>query len=269
MKVLIVCLLLVGCATQRLDRKVDGAHDVLAEESYLRWDEGRLEKLGKGSPSVVECYKGDASETLEQYKKDYLTKKDEPLYWIHVGNCYFVEEKWSKAEFFYSMAKDETKISQVKAIALNNLGLIHFKYEQWEKGKAFLKESISVAPKFRVPRYNLSQLYLQFGLFDKAIGVLTDSVFKGPLDIDVVFSLANAYLFKGDLKTAETYFKQLPKSSMSREDIAATYALYLLRQGKDQEALRVIKGRDRSHVPEITMISQRIEKILVQRLKEE
>jgi predicted Zn-dependent protease len=105
------------------------------------------------------------------------------------------------------MTLDESKAPTVKSIALNNLGLIHFKYEQWEKGKEFLRQSMALAPKFKVPRYNMSQLYLQFGLYDKAIEVLSDSAFRGHKDIDVYFSLANAYLYKGDLKKSSEYLK--------------------------------------------------------------
>lgn len=267
---LIILLTFVSCSSSRIERKIEDVNwDSLADESYLRWGEQRLEKHAKTEHKVVGCYQGESKETLKEFKKDYLTKNQDPYYWLHVGNCYFIEEKWTKAEFFYRMTLEESKLKTVKSIALNNLGLIHFRYEQWEKGKEFLKESMNLAPKFKVPRYNMSQLYLQFGLYDKAIEVLNDSAFRGHKDIDVYFSLANAYLYKGDLKTSAEYFRMIPKENFRREDIAATYALYLLKQGKVREAKSVMDDRDRSGVMELTAISQKIEKILAQRLKEE
>jgi len=167
------------------------------------------------------------------------------------------------------MTLEETKVKTIKSIALNNLGLIHFKYEQWEKGKELLSESMKIAPKFKVPRYNISQLYLQFGLFDKAIEMLNDSAFKGHKDIDVNFSLANAHLYKGDLKTSLQYFNMIPKDSFRREDIAATYALFLMKEGKVKQAKSVMDKRERSGVLELTAISQKIEKMIALRLKEE
>jgi tetratricopeptide (TPR) repeat protein len=261
--------LLVSCGSSRLDRKIDdAAWDSLADESFLRWDEGRLEKHA-GSQEVAGCYKGEAKETLEKFKNEYQGRKDSPAYWLHIGNCYFVIEEWSKAEFYYRMTVDDSKQKTLKAIALNNLGLIHFKHEQWEKGKDLLRESMELAPKFKVPRYNLSQLYLQFGLYDKAIEILTESSLKGVKDVDIYFSLANAYLFKGDLKSAAQYFSAIPSEYYRREDIAATYALYLIKQGKLREAKAVMDDRDRSGVLELSQISQKIEKIVLQRLKEE
>ncbi len=265
-----ILLVLAGCSSSRIDRKInDVAWDSLADESYLRWGEKRLEAHANPEHQVVGCYQGKAKETLKQYKKDYLTRGQSPYYWLHIGNCYFVEDEWSKAEFYYRMTLDEAKSPVEKSIALNNLGLIHFKYEQWEKGKEYLKQSMALAPKFKVPRYNISQLYLQFGLYDKAIEVLTDNAFKGYKDIDVYFSLANAYLYKGDLKTSAQYFKLIPEEHLHREDISATYALFLLRTGDVKKADEIMQERDRSGVPEITAISTKIERMISDRMKQE
>ena len=268
--ILIILFTFISCSSSRIDRKIDdAAWDSLADESYLRWGEGRLKKNAKNEHEVISCYQGEASETLDTFKKDYLTKNQTPYYWLHIGNCYFTKENWTKAEFFYRMTLEETKTSTIKSIALNNLGLIQFKYEQWEKGKELLNESMKIAPKFKVPRYNISQLYLQFGLFDKAIELLNDSVFNGHKDIDINFSLANAYLYKGDLKTSSNYFQLIPRSSFRREDIAATYSLFLMKHGKTKEAKAIMDNRERSGVHELTEISQKIEKMIALRLKEE
>lgn len=268
--VLFALFLLASCSSSRIERKIDDvAWDSLADESYLRWGEKRLADESQSQHQVVSCYQGKTKETLETYKKEYISKGQTPYYWLHVGNCYFVGDNWSKAEFFYRMALEENKAPTIKSIALNNLGLIHFKYEQWEKGKEYLKQAMALAPKFKVPRYNMSQLYLQFGLYDRAIEVLSDNAFKGHKDIDVYFSLANAYLYKGDLKTSGEYFKMIPKNHFKREDIAATYALYLIRQGKVREANEVMKERDRSGVNELTNISHKIEKMIALRMKQE
>ena len=264
-------LILASCSSSRIDRKIDDeSMDSLADESYLRWGEQRLDKNAKSEQPVIGCYRGEIKKTLESFKKDYIAKHDSPYYWLHIGNCYFMEENYSKAEFFYRMTLEEdNKPKTIKSIALNNLGLIHFKYEQWEKGREYIKQAMALAPKFKVPRYNISQLYLQFGLYDKAIEVLNESAFKGHKDIDVNFSLANAYLYKGDIKTSATYFQMIPAEHFRREDIAATYALFLIKQGKVREAKVVMDKRSRSGVVELTQISQKIEKMIALRLKKE
>lgn len=263
-------LILASCSSSRIDRRIDDvAWDSLADESFLRWGEERLKSAeAKGLP-VIQCYQGNAKEQLLQYKKELVAKEKTPYYWIHIGNCYFVQEAWQKAEFFYRMAMDQHKSPEMKAIVLNNLGLISFKYEQWEKGKTYLEQAIALAPRYKVPRYNISQLFLQFGLYDKAIEVLSDRAFSGHKDIDVYFSLANAYLYRGELNRAGQYFRLIPKENFKREDIAATYSLYLIKVGNIQEASEIMKERDRSGVHELTLISQKIEKLLLQRMKGE
>lgn len=267
---LLILSFLAACSSQRIDRRInDVAWDSLADESYLRWGETRLEKFADPEHKVVGCYNGKSKDTLNQYKKDYEKNGKSEYYWLHIGNCFFTQELWTKAEFFYRLSLEETKQTTIKSIALNNLALIQFKYEQWEKGKEFLQQSMALAPKFKVPRYNISQLYLQFGHYDRAISVLSESAFKGHKDIDVYFSLANAHLYKGDLKTAGEYFALIPKEHFQREDIAATYALYLIRKGDVKGAHQVMKSRDRSGVMELTVISHKIEKMVASRMKQE
>lgn len=267
--ILLTCLL-GSCSSSRINRKIqDPSWDALADESYLRWDESRLNQLKDNKREVVKCYQGNFSTALEAYKAQFSSKERSQSYWLDIGNCYFIEESWTKAEFFYHLTIQETKNPVLKSIALNNLGLIHFKYGQWEKGRDFLKESLSLSPKAKVPRFNLSQLFIQFGLYENAIEILTDDLLKGHKDIDFYFSLANAYLFKGDLKKASEFFSLIPKEHFSREDIASTYSLYLVRVGQLSEAKAVMKDRNRSDVPELTVIAQKIEKIILQKLKEE
>ncbi len=268
--IILTLMILASCSSSRIERRIDDvAWDSLADESYLRWGESRLQKSSSSQLPVINCYKGKAKETLVQYKKDYEKLVGSSYYWLHIGNCYFVQDAWSKAEFYYQMSLNESKNATVKSIALNNLGLIHFKHEQWEKGKELLKESMKTASEFKVPRYNMSQLYLQFGHYDKAIELLTQGPFKGSQDIDVYFSLANAWLYKGDLEASGKYFAQIPKDHFRREDIAATYALYLIRKNDIKGASEIMKNRERSGVLEITAISQKIEKMLAMKMKGE
>jgi tetratricopeptide (TPR) repeat protein len=265
----VLLALLAACSSQRMDRKIsDASWDSMAEESFIRWGDNRLKDISAEHP-VAKCYQGKTKETLEGFKKEYLTKSKEPYYWLHIGNCYFVDNAWSKAEFFYRMAMEENKSPVIKSIALNNLGLISFKYEQWEKGKEYLKQASALAPSSKVPRYNMSQLYLQFGHYDMAIETLGHPSFRGKPDVDVYFSLANAYLYKGDLNKSSEFFALIPKGNLRREDIAATYALFLIKNGKIKEANNIMNSRYRSGVPEVTAISHKIEKILAQKLKEE
>ena len=152
---------------------------------------------------------------------------------------------------------------------MNNLGLLSFKYEQWEKGKEYLLQAMTLAPQAKVPRFNLAQLYIQFGHYNEALEILNSSVFRGKRDVDVMFSFANIALYQNDLKTAEKWFKEIPADYLKREDIAITYSLYLIKKGLLTQAQSVLAERERSQVPQLTEMSSKAEKILKTRLSQQ
>lgn len=270
MKLLALLFFIVSCSSSRIERKIeDLSWDTLADETYLRWGDERLAKHANQKHKVVKCHQGEVKDTLNHFRTHFTSKETDEYYWLHLGNCYFLNDSWVKAEFYFRLFLDENKTQAMQSVALNNLGLIYLKYEQWEKAKTYLTQSSQLAPRFKVPKFNLAQLYLQFGHHDKAIEILNSSAFNGHRDIDVYFSLANAHLFKGDIEKSKQYFSLIPKENFSREDIAATYALFLMKLGYNKEAFSIMDRRDRSNVFEVTAISQKIEKVLLQRMKEE
>ncbi len=258
-------LLLISCSSSRIERKIDDSSwDAFADESFMRWSNKRLSS-SSSLKKVLGCYSGEVDKTLNVLKVN-LSKKD-LYYWLQIGNCYYLKDEWSKADFFYRLGFDESTNSSLKSLFLNNMGLIQFKYEDWDKGREYLKESIALSPKSKIPRFNLSQLYLQFGHFQSAIKILKD--LEGEKDVDIYFSLANAFLFSDDLQNAEKYFSLIPKENFKREDIADSYAIFMIKSGNIRNAQEIMNERQRSGAYELTKISQKIEKIISTRLKQE
>jgi tetratricopeptide (TPR) repeat protein len=273
MKNLILLLLIISisaCSSRNSSKMKDfkiaeSDWDALSDETFIRWDEERLRAVGD-SP-VVNCYQDKVQEGLEKFKKKYSAEGQEPYYWLHIGNCYFMDNKWSKAEFFYRLSLDQAKSKTIKSIALNNLAILQFQWEQWEKGKDYLKQSIALAPSFKVPKYNLSQLHIQFGLYDNAIAILKGNTFRDSSDVDIYHSLANAYLFKGDLEAANHYFELIPKNYFRRSDIAASYSLYQIRVGNFSKAKEILENRTPSSSKRVTGIIKQIEIVLSKNMK--
>ena len=263
---LLLPFIIVSCASPRLDRKIAQENlDSLSDETYLRYNDARL---SKSDDRVSRCYKGETDQVLKEYRELYLKKDQDPEYWVHIGNCLFVAEQWSKAEFYYHLASDSKK-NHVKALAMNNLALLSFKYEQWEKGKDYLQKAVGFAPNAKVPKFNLAQLYIQFGHYKEALDILNHVSFRGKRDVDVMFSFANIALYQNDLKAAEKWFKEVPSDYLRREDIAITYALYLIKKGQLEEAQSVLNERERSNVPELSVMANKTEKILKTRLSQQ
>lgn len=270
MKILILLSLsaLVACSSgQKVSKISDRSWDALAQETFSRWGEERLAEYNAKDGLVVGCYQGKVKETLNQYKAQYDKRESNPHYWLHIGNCYYLSQDDAKARFFYQLAMEESASPDIKAMAHNNLALLALKKHDWEEGRQHLKKAITFSAQLKIPKFNLSQLYLQFGHYDDAIALLQGSEWQNQNDADLFFSLGNGYLFKGDLEKAGFYFNKIPKENFKREDYAITYSLFYLKKGDLVNAKGVLKGRSISSVVELKSISSKLEAMIDRRMK--
>jgi tetratricopeptide (TPR) repeat protein len=270
MKTFLTLFLMMGfvsCGTHQLNRKIPKPeHDLFADESFLRWDKLRLHQGVSAVNLVANCYQSQIDETLEKLKLQISRTRPGHSYWLHVGNCYYQKSDFSKADFYFRLALQGAQGVE-RILVLNNLALIHFQNQQWERGKALLIESLELAPLAKVPRYNLAQLYLQFGLINQAIANLDHPVFRGATDPEINFALATAWLFRGDLIKSKVYFDLLSESFKLREDVSLVLALWFYKNGDWSQANKIFNQRDRSYVAEFSEMANKFEKLLEAKLK--
>lgn len=247
MKIILIATLLTlftSCATKTSNpKKIENAQfDSLSAESYMRWGEKRLISASE-SDLVVGCYQGKIEETLQVFKNNFSKLNSIPHYWLQIGNCYFLKNELSKAQLYYRIFLEESTNMKDKAMAHNNLGLILLKKEHWQNARSEFEKAIAGNKELKVPVFNLAQLYLHFGHYDKVINLLKSSVWGEHQDIDVNHSLATAYLYKGNLEEARKYYKLIPKDMFRRDDIATTYSIFLLKNGDVKTAEEVMSNR--------------------------
>lgn len=259
--------LLVACASKRdnIYKVSDASWDSLSEESFVRWDDQRLITARVSDNTVIKCHAGKTDKALKEYREQYNKRSNNPHYWLHVGNCFYLDNELNQSEFFYRLSLEESKHDVVKAMAWNNIANVYLKFGQWTKAKDALERSIKLSPKSRTPKYNLAQIYLQFGLSDKAIALLSDEVFRGVKDVDIFHSLAMASLMKGDTSKTDEYLKKIPDSFYTRDDIAITASLYHLRKGEVNEASMKIKNREPASDGKRDELAKKIETIIEMR----
>ncbi len=261
---------LFSCSHHRIDRRLgDGAVDLFNDESLLRWSKNKLISGEFASKPIASCHLGNTFEALNKLRTDFIRKQMDQNYWIHLGNCYFLKEDWGKAEFYYQQALADARVPAIKALALNNLALLQFKFKLWDVAEKNLLEAISFLSKSKIPRFNLAQLYLHLGNYDKALLILHDKTLSNSADSEINYSLANAYLFKGDLVNAKKYFDLLPPSAFKREDIALTYTIFFLQLNQIHVAKSYFDNRDISGIVELKALAQIVETKLNDRLIKE
>lgn len=200
--------------------------DAFSNESYQRWSK---ERLSQSKELVTSCHQGKVKETLEKYKSEFSSNHENPLYWIHIANCYYLGNRLTKADFYYRLALEKSKHPGVKALSYNNLAVIAFDWGQWEKGKDFLDLAVRNAPASKSTKYNLAQYYSEIGYHEKVISLLTDPVFKSHKDAEINFKLAQAFLDQGDFSRAQELFEKIPSDKRKREDIASFQALLFIK----------------------------------------
>ncbi|MCF8058372.1 MAG: tetratricopeptide repeat protein [Bacteriovoracaceae bacterium] len=261
-------LFFCSCATKHLTSKVsDPLTDSFREESFLRYTEDRLKTL-ENTPyqALAKCHGGDTTEGLNQLQKKMKENKKDPEYWNQVGMCYFLNEDYTKAEYFY-----ELSLSQVKkrsfAPALNNLGVLKLKLRHYEDALNYFKNAASASGAHKVPLFNQAQVYLQFNLLDQAAPILEDLSKTSKNDPDLLFSLGSVYLLKGQMKRALHTYNQIPDSYKNREDVTLVRAISLYEQGLYYEAKEALEAKNFIDYVPLKRSAQKLTKLLEEKIK--
>ncbi len=234
---------LMGCSTGHLASKVsDEKFDGFKEESFLRYTGDRLKRIeDKRYSHLSLCYQGDIEEGLAALKDELEDQKKNPDYWNQVGMCYFLQKNYPKAEFYFNLSLDQ-KSNRYFAPAINNLGILKLKDRHYEEAIELFKKA--KGRNHKVPLFNLSQVYLEFNLIDKALVVLEDLRREIKTDPDLLFSLASGYLMKGNTKKAANYLGQIPSQFRKREDVSLINAITLYEQKKYYAAKDVLNDQN-------------------------
>ncbi len=255
-------LFLTSCSNVSLLGDIESNdQDVLFNESLMRYSDRRLEavEIKSSLGGVKECHIGDISKGLTKLKEQYNILKEDPEYWNHIGNCYFLDKNFEKAAFFYQISMETAKVKKIKYPAVyNNLGVLSTKKRQFSQAFAYFNKALDINSSLLTPKFNLSQIYIKFGQLDKAKRHLDGLLKRSRNDVDVLASLGIVHLFKKQPKKSVEYFEKIGKEYISREDIAAYFAMALYEFGDVNKALKVLKEQDNPKLDEVKQISKNL-----------
>ena len=261
---LIMILFFSGCAGIKYGPKIkDTKDDVLSEESFIRYTNERIENLPEKSSfnQSKKCHMGDISEGLEELKETFELNKDRPDYWNQLGTCFFLDENYTLATMYYKLSlekayklektsqkhkKRQQKLELSKnknhflAIAYNNLGVVLTYQGKFSQGLEHFQKARKKAPQFLTPQFNEGQLFLKFGLLDKAKERFYKLFHKSKTDVDILAGLGTIYMMKGRYKKALTFFSMIPPNFWGRPDIGINFAYTLLLQKNLEKARDVL-----------------------------
>jgi predicted Zn-dependent protease len=258
-----------GCATKHLSTKVeDEKKDTFKEEAFLRFSDSRLESLKK-TPYKAQalCHEGQIKEGLKLLQRQTKTRKKEPMFFNEIGMCYFLSGNDAKAEYFFHLSLSKARKSHFPT-ALNNLGVLKLKNRHYQEALDLFTSSTKRRSKIISPLFNKAQVYLEFNLADSALPLLIELNKKGQQDPDILLSLANAYLLKGQTAQALAIIKKIPNNFGSRDDVGLARAIALYESKKYGQAKELLDEQQFGRYLPIKRSARKLQKLVNAKIEE-
>lgn len=203
--------------------------------------DGDIELKGEMGTIAKLCYEKDyksAHTIIKAVNKKYVKN---PIFWNHVGTCFLLEGSRRKALLFFNKA---LSIKDNYAPALNNLGVMYMYESDFSRALVAFKKAKSSKSFSVTPRFNLANLYLNFGLYNKSINELNTLLSVSKDDVDVLNMLATAHLMKNDVKSALKYYASIDSELFERVEFGSNYALALFLVNNKNKAKDVLSDID-------------------------
>lgn len=258
-------ILLTSCASYNNPREIKEANfDGLKFESLNRYDQERLAKFRSQNQPLSLCHRGEFEKAMNLYKDNLDNQLNNYQYWNEISTCYILEKKYTQAKLFLDLALSRTKSPQEKAIVLNNLGVIYMENDNYPEAKEYFKQSIKLEQKYLTPKYNIAQIYIKYGLYNKAQEIIDKLLTLTPNDVDFLNSKAHIELMQQRHKSALVYFNRIPATYRSRDDIATNLAMTYYMLGLYENAEKAIGSADKKNIYYVNAqleIKKKLEKI--------
>lgn len=195
----------------------------------LEGELGRIAKL---------CYEkkfAEADIIIKDTNQKYLKN---PIFWNQVGTCHLLQNERRKALLFYNKS---LAIKSNYAPALNNLGVMYMYEGDFSRALVAFKKARGAKEFSRTPRINLANLYVNFGLYDKAIKEL-DVLYKiTKSDVDVLNLIGTAYLMQGKVQDAVKFYSLIKGDFHEDPRFGINYALALYQSKQKEKAIDVFE----------------------------
>lgn len=238
--------MLYSCASFQNPRAIKEAQfDGLKFESLKRYDGLRLDKPLKSQSTIAMCHKKDYNKANEIFKEKLDKNLNNYLYWNQISTCYILKKNYTQARKFLDIAISTAKTNKQKSTVLNNIGVVHLENQNYHEAKDYFKKSIELSKKSLTPRYNITQIYLKFGLYGNAQKELRLLLKQNAQDVDFLNSKAHLELMQNNFKNALVYFNRIPKSYRTRDDIATNMAMTYFMLGLYENAKKTLKNADK------------------------
>jgi tetratricopeptide (TPR) repeat protein len=212
----------------------------LLDETLDRFNQSELSNIKSSSDPLLEislkCQKNDFESAFKTVSDNFNRYHKTASFWNQVANCHLLRGSFRKALLFYNKALE---VSPNYVPALNNIGVMYSKQGQDQKALVAFERAYKQSKFSKTPRYNLARLYLSYGLTEVSIPIFQGLLNNSPQDIDLLNSLATAFLIQSDFDKSLSYYKRIPQKEWKNPEIGLNLSLLLKKTGKINEAKKL------------------------------
>ncbi len=270
----ILLIFLFGCGTARISNKISkNEDDFIYKESFIRYTDDRLDKF-ESNPyfkGISLCYKGNYQEGLKFLALKLNERENEPEYWNQIGICHYLNNNIAKALFNFDLSISKAESSKKYrnyGASYNNKGLIFLKMRHYQTAINFIEKAFEKSRFLLVPKYNLIQIYIQFGLLDKARSILDDLLKKYPNDNDLKISLISLLTLEGKLDESNKIYLTLNDKLKKRSDISLIQAISLFKQNQFEKMDKELSNQESTYILSIKNSSSLLKSLANKKIKE-
>ena len=222
---------------KKVDSEYTGVSNKESLQRVFEFD-GDIDLSGEMDEIASLCYEGKYNEAKEIIKKTSLKYVDNPIFWNHVGVCFLNKNERRKALLFFNKS---LALKKNYSPALNNLGVMYMREGDFSRAFVAFKRAKESKEFSRTPRLNLANLYVNFGLYKKALSELQTLYSLSKKDVDVLNLLAVSYLMSGDTKKAVDMYKKIDSDFYEKAHVGVNYSLALFVLKQKNEAIDVFE----------------------------
>lgn len=241
-----------AASNDKFDDKISKS-DILASESLGKIESEYIEKLTSSGNDLDRatslCLTGRYKEAMSVFEISLYRYKSHPSYWNQLGNCLLGQGSRGKALLYYNKA---IELDKDYVPVLNNFGVLYLREGKDQNALSAFTEAIKRNPKARTPRYNLAELYLKYGLVNRAEPEYVKLYNDNKKDQDVINALGTIQLIKGNWTKAKTFFDFVDDDKKTSARFILNNALALIMIGDKESArdlLNNLTPRDRERYP--------------------
>lgn len=235
-----VCLIffiisLASCASKKDYLRISNEnYDFLKDESYLRYDEKRLNNIKK--PSCQDLLN----------KRDFSKLSVQDL--VSKANCLIEEnEDINTALNIFQLAAMLTNNKRMKSIIENNKAHIALIKNQFHMAEKLFYHSLKYMPSAKVPKYNLILLYVARNKFSASWELLNSLDKNAFLDPDFAFLKSYIFYRQGYFKKSLNTISKIDIKFQRNERFKSLYILSKYRLDKTSEILHEYKNIKTKH----------------------